>query len=116
IRPTSTATSRPLPAWPRVPTSSRTSYCRSISAACADRRFRTSTAPACGVVLPPHPTPMQYLLPLFIALFTSAPSFTQQPPADPWPDQLVGRWEGALGMGTYTEEWKKVSDGTYEGV
>ncbi len=59
---------------------------------------------------------MKHLLALFCALACSITTFAQQPPADAWPEQLVGRWQGALGAGTYTEEWRKVSDGTYEGT
>jgi hypothetical protein len=32
------------------------------------------------------------------------------------PDRLVGRWEGLLGDANYSEEWVKLSEGTYEGV
>lgn len=52
-------------------------------------------------------------------LLLASPAFTQsapRPAADPWPDKLVGRWEGVLDSGTYAEEWHKVDDGTYEGT
>lgn len=59
---------------------------------------------------------MKHLFALCCGLALCTASFAQQPPADPWPEKLVGRWESAMGAGTYTEEWRKVSDGTYEGV
>ncbi len=33
----------------------------------------------------------------------------------PWPDQLVGKWEGAIGGARYVEHWNKVDANTYEG-
>jgi hypothetical protein len=36
--------------------------------------------------------------------------------ADPWPGQLVGRWTGEVGNGTYTEEWARMDDSTYAGA
>jgi len=59
---------------------------------------------------------MKHLFALCSGLILCTVTFAQKPPADPWPDQLVGRWQGAMGDGTYAEEWRKVSDGTYEGV
>lgn len=55
---------------------------------------------------------------IFTCLLILGLSFTtqaQQEVPDPWPEKLVGRWEGAVGMGTYKEEWHKVDDRTYEG-
>ncbi len=59
---------------------------------------------------------MKHLLPLFCSLLLITGTFAQGIPADPWPEQLVGRWEGPMGMGTYSEEWHKVAEGTYEGT
>lgn len=54
----------------------------------------------------------------FTCLLVLGLSFTtqaQQEVPDPWPENLVGRWEGAVGSGTYQEEWRKLDDRTYEG-
>lgn len=57
---------------------------------------------------------------LFVLLVLAAPLFATARSGDTTrtnlPDLLVGRWEGSLGEANYSEEWAKVSDGTYEGV
>lgn len=62
------------------------------------------------------PDPMKHLFAFLCVLFLLPATFAQQAPLDPWTEQLVGRWEGPLGAGTYAEEWHKVQDGTYEGT
>lgn len=51
------------------------------------------------------------IVPLFFALTLWA-----QGPTDPWPGQLVGRWEGEVGAGRYVEAWTRVDDLTYDGA
>ena len=56
---------------------------------------------------------------LFVLLVLATPYFAAAQTSDTTqsdlPDQLVGRWEGLLTEGNYSEEWLKVSESTYEG-
>ncbi|MBL7980927.1 MAG: hypothetical protein JNL52_03870 [Flavobacteriales bacterium] len=56
---------------------------------------------------------------LFVLLVVAVPYFAKAQTSDTTqsglPDLLVGRWEGSLAEGNYSEEWVKVSEGTYEG-
>lgn len=58
---------------------------------------------------------MRHLVLVLGALAFSLTTHAQRERPDPWPEKLVGRWEGAVGSGTYQEEWRKLDDRTYEG-
>ncbi len=59
--------------------------------------------------------PMKHLFCIGLFLWM-APVLLAQPAIDPWPQQLVGRWEGDLGIGRYVEEWTRLDEHTFDGT